>query len=278
MQPGRYTELFFLDEATALAAGHRPCAECRRADYDRFVALWRELHRADSGADAIDARLHAERLDPATRGARLHDARLDELPDGAFVLDGGAPRLVLGRELLAWTPAGYTSRSPRPRRTGAIADHAAVARRRPACRLAARGAVPAPVRVGSACDRRRTRLLAAVTAEPPDRELEEIVGRALEELPRQFRDQIANLAVVVEDEPPEGKPWLAIYEGVPLPRRSVFQGWMWPSKITIYRGPLRRLYGGDPERFEREVTHVVHHELAHYFGISDQRLIEIDRY
>jgi hypothetical protein len=119
MQPGRYTELFFLDEATALAAGHRPCAECRRADYDRFVALWRELHRADSGADAIDARLPAERLDPATRGARLHDARLDELPDGAFVLDGGAPRLVLGRELLAWTPAGYTSRSPRPGRASA---------------------------------------------------------------------------------------------------------------------------------------------------------------
>src|SRR6478736_8868570 len=53
MQPGRYTELFFLDEATALAAGHRPCAECRRPDYDRFVARWRRLHPAEAGADAI---------------------------------------------------------------------------------------------------------------------------------------------------------------------------------------------------------------------------------
>src|SRR5262249_50735958 len=67
LQPGRYTELFFLDEATAFAAGHRPCAECRRVDYDRFVAAWRELHPGDGGADAIDARLHGERIDPATR-------------------------------------------------------------------------------------------------------------------------------------------------------------------------------------------------------------------
>jgi hypothetical protein len=64
MQPGRYTELFFLD-ATALAAGHRPCAECRRADYDRLVVLWRDLHGRPAGADAIDARLHAERTGDA---------------------------------------------------------------------------------------------------------------------------------------------------------------------------------------------------------------------
>src|SRR3954447_5212073 len=64
MRPGRFTELFFLDEATALAAGHRPCAECRRADYDALVALWRERHPTDAGADAIDTRLHAERLAP----------------------------------------------------------------------------------------------------------------------------------------------------------------------------------------------------------------------
>src|SRR5215475_2913451 len=62
LRPGRFTELFFLDEATALAAGHRPCALCRRADYDGLVALWRELHPADAGADAIDARLQAERV------------------------------------------------------------------------------------------------------------------------------------------------------------------------------------------------------------------------
>ena len=62
VQPGRYTELFFLDEATALAAGHRPCAECRREDYRRFAGWWRERH-GDVGADAIDLRLHAERVD-----------------------------------------------------------------------------------------------------------------------------------------------------------------------------------------------------------------------
>jgi hypothetical protein len=114
LQPGRYTELFFLDEATAFAAGHRPCAECRRADYDRFVAAWRALHPGDAGADAIDVRLQAERVEPEARVHRLHEARLDDLPDGAFVLDGGAPYLVRGRELLAWTPGGYAARARRP--------------------------------------------------------------------------------------------------------------------------------------------------------------------
>ena len=64
MQPGRFTELFFLDEATAFAAGHRPCALCRREDYDRFVEIWREIHPGQTGADAIDAQLHVERVDP----------------------------------------------------------------------------------------------------------------------------------------------------------------------------------------------------------------------
>ena len=106
LQPGKYTELFFLDEATAFAAGHRPCAECRRADYVRFVEF------VGMRADAIDARLHAERLDGRER--RLHAVRARELPDGAFVLDEDRPWLVLGDELLAWTPAGYGERRPRP--------------------------------------------------------------------------------------------------------------------------------------------------------------------
>jgi hypothetical protein len=114
MQPGRFTELFLLDEATALAAGHRPCAECRREDYDRFTTLWRHLH-GDAGADAIDARLHGERIDPETRRHRLHPAAADELPDGAFVLHDGSPKLVLGDELLTWAPGGYVAREPRPR-------------------------------------------------------------------------------------------------------------------------------------------------------------------
>jgi hypothetical protein len=104
MQPGKFTELFFLDEATAFAAGHRPCALCRREDYNRFL----ELTGAD-GADEIDLRLHAERLDG--NGRRLHPAPAAELPDGAFVLRSGEPWLVLGGELLRWTPAGYTDRT-----------------------------------------------------------------------------------------------------------------------------------------------------------------------
>ena len=113
LQPGRFTELFFLDEATAFAAGHRPCALCRRDDYDRFSAIWCELHPGQVGADAIDAQLHSERVDPATRGHRLHDAP-DALPDGAFLLVDGRPWLVLGRRLRAWTPAGYADPLPLP--------------------------------------------------------------------------------------------------------------------------------------------------------------------
>src|SRR5215207_663568 len=121
LQPGRFTELFFLDEATAFAAGHRPCALCRREDYDCLVAFWRELHPARAGADAIDAQLHAERLDPHTRTQRHHGAPLDDLPDGAFVLRDGDPWLVRGAELLRWTPSGYAPRVPRPGR-----EHATV--------------------------------------------------------------------------------------------------------------------------------------------------------
>ncbi len=114
MQPGRFTELFFLDEATAFAAGHRPCALCRREDFNRFAEIWGTRHPGAVGADAIDAQLHGERVDPATRGQRRHAARLDRLPDGAFVFWNGAPRLLLGPTLLSWTAAGYTEREPRP--------------------------------------------------------------------------------------------------------------------------------------------------------------------
>ena len=111
LQPGRFTELFFLDEATAFATGHRPCALCRRADYDRFRGLV-----GLPGADAIDERLHAERLNGRSR--RLHACRLEDLPDGAFVMREDVPRLVLGEQLLAWTPAGYVDPRPRPRGPG----------------------------------------------------------------------------------------------------------------------------------------------------------------
>jgi hypothetical protein len=109
LQPGRFTELFFLDEATAFAAGHRPCALCRREDYVRFGALF---PGGPAGADEIDARLQGERV--ADRVQRHHDAALDSLPDGAFVLREGAPWLVRGDALRRWTPGGYAERAARP--------------------------------------------------------------------------------------------------------------------------------------------------------------------
>jgi hypothetical protein len=120
MQPGRYTELFFLDEATAFAAGHRPCAECRREDYVRLTAIWNDLHPEQAGADAIDAQLHGERVLPSTRAQYHREAPFDELPDGAFVLHQGGPFLVLGSELLKWTPGGYVRAGRRPRRGTAV--------------------------------------------------------------------------------------------------------------------------------------------------------------
>jgi hypothetical protein len=113
MQPGRYTELFFLDEATAFAAGHRPCGECRRGDYERFQEAWRSLGLGSADAGAMDERLHAERIDG--RAQRHHDAAFGSLPDGVFVLRESEPWLVLGAELLRWTSGGYSTRAPRPR-------------------------------------------------------------------------------------------------------------------------------------------------------------------
>ena len=107
MQPGKFTELFFLDEATAFAAGHRPCALCRREDYLRFGEIWAEIHPGQVGADAIDAQLHEERLAGPRAGL---------VADGAFVLEQDAPWLVLGGQLRRWTPAGYAQRRPLPRR------------------------------------------------------------------------------------------------------------------------------------------------------------------
>ncbi len=102
-----WTELFFLDEAVALAAGHRPCAECRREDYRRFQAAWRIAFAEEPTAPAMNARLHADRIDPATRGQRRHMAAARSLPDGAFVLSPEGPALVLRRQLRCFRPEGY---------------------------------------------------------------------------------------------------------------------------------------------------------------------------
>jgi predicted Zn-dependent protease with MMP-like domain len=109
-------------------------------------------------------------------------------------------------------------------------------------------------------------------------DFEQSVQEALESLPDDLRKQMSNIAIVVEDEPPPGQPLLGLYQGIPLTRRSSFYGGVLPDKITIYQGPLERLYGGDAERLRREIRRVVLHEVAHHFGISDERLIEIDRY
>jgi hypothetical protein len=112
MQPHSYTELFFLDEATSFAAGHRPCAECRNADYRRFQTLWKACHGAPANADAMDATLHAHRL--AGRAKRTYRDDLANLPDGTFVTLDGSAWLVWGTQLLAWSDAGYTTRRSRP--------------------------------------------------------------------------------------------------------------------------------------------------------------------
>jgi predicted Zn-dependent protease with MMP-like domain len=110
-----------------------------------------------------------------------------------------------------------------------------------------------------------------------DDDFEALVERALEALPDDLRDYISNVEIVVEDEPPPGERLLGLYQGLPRTLRAD-RGWLLPDKITIYRGPIERLSGSDPERLAQEVRHVVLHEVAHHFGISDERLIEIDRY
>src|SRR5258708_17634349 len=109
-------------------------------------------------------------------------------------------------------------------------------------------------------------------------DFDQVVQDALDSLPPELRDRSSNVEIVVEDEPPPGQPLLGLYQGVPLTRRGIGYNGALPDKITIYRGPLERLYGYDPQLLEDRVRHVVLHEVAHHFGISDERLIEIDRY
>ena len=115
MQPGRYTELFFLDEATAFAAGHRPCAECRREDYRRLQELWRELHpgpavptRSTRGSTPSASTRHARAASPRRAAGRASGRRVR-------ACTAACRTLVLGGELLAWTAAATTAALPRPR-------------------------------------------------------------------------------------------------------------------------------------------------------------------
>ena len=109
-------------------------------------------------------------------------------------------------------------------------------------------------------------------------DFQRVIQETLDSLPRDLRDQISNVEILVEDEPPPGQRLLGLYQGVPLTRRTSNYSGALPDKITIYRGPLERLYGHDPDLLNGQIKHVVLHEVAHHFGISDQRLVDIDRY
>ena len=109
-------------------------------------------------------------------------------------------------------------------------------------------------------------------------DFEECVQEAMNALPTDLRAAMSNVEVVIEDEPPAGQPLLGLYQGVPLTRRTSWYGNVPPDKISIYRGPLERRYGGDPAVLRNQIRRVVLHEIAHHFGISDERLRELDRY
>ncbi|HEU5115451.1 MAG TPA: hypothetical protein VFT74_02125 [Isosphaeraceae bacterium] len=121
MAPDRYTELFFLDEATGLAAGHRPCVECRRSRFLEFRDAWASGGSQNPDSESIkvatiDVQLHSERVGP-NRSKRTFVSNLNELPDGVMVLLGeesNTPYLIWQGQLLAWTPGGYEDRLPRP--------------------------------------------------------------------------------------------------------------------------------------------------------------------
>ena len=112
MTPGHYTELFFLDEATALTAGHRPCAECQRERFTRFRDLWATANPELAGtprpaATTMDAAIHRERTAPSEHGIKSCIS-IEHMPDGVFVTDDERhPHLVLAGQLLRWSPAGY---------------------------------------------------------------------------------------------------------------------------------------------------------------------------
>ncbi len=116
-QPHHYTFLFFHDEAVSLAAGHRPCAECRRDSYNAYRAAWAEgLGVEVPSAKQINQQLHGERIVRGSHRRRLHRLPWAQLPDGAFVLVDEVPAVVVGDHLSDWVHDGYRGRRPRPAR------------------------------------------------------------------------------------------------------------------------------------------------------------------
>jgi hypothetical protein len=114
-QPHHYTFLYFHDEAVSFAAGHRPCAECRRGSYNAYRDAWvAGLGVGLPSAKLMNKQLHGERIVRGTRRRRLHRLRWAELPDGAFVLLNNSPAIVIGDQLTQWTREGYRGRCARP--------------------------------------------------------------------------------------------------------------------------------------------------------------------
>jgi predicted Zn-dependent protease with MMP-like domain len=109
-------------------------------------------------------------------------------------------------------------------------------------------------------------------------DFDQLVSDALDALPEDIRGLMTNVAVTVEDEPPPGQNLLGLYEGIPWGKRGPYYAGALPDKITIYRLPLERIAAGNLEKLRFMVRRTVFHEIAHHFGISDARLVEIDRY
>lgn len=121
MTPGLYTHLFFLDEATAFAAGHRPCGECRHADFSRFKALWLRANPyfpedKEPSIDEIDNILQRERVG-RNKEKVTYGEQIESLPNGTFItLDDGKAYLVWENSLLEWSHQGYVAKKPKPNR------------------------------------------------------------------------------------------------------------------------------------------------------------------
>jgi hypothetical protein len=114
-RPGHYTFLFFHDEAVAFAAGHRPCAECRRPSYNAYRTAWSAgLAVERPSARDMNRQLHRERIVTGTHRRRTHELPWNELPDGTFVIIDGTPAVVVGDHLAQWTHDGYGRRHSRP--------------------------------------------------------------------------------------------------------------------------------------------------------------------
>jgi len=109
-------------------------------------------------------------------------------------------------------------------------------------------------------------------------DFEQAVRDALDALPPELRDAMSNVDIVVDEDAPPDSSILGLYQGIPLTRRGSGYGGVLPDKITIYRRPIERVAGRSPERLREEIHHVVLHEIAHHFGISDERLIELGKY